>query len=189
VTLEESFKHPPTFVTDRLLIRPIEDDDAGAIFEFKSDPDVTVPYGQEPKSLEETQRWVKNRINGYRKHESVYWVITLKPESKVIGSCCFWNFDLDFSCAELGYELHREHQGKGIMTEAITPVLAYGFKEMGFHRIEACPYSNNEPSRKLLIKLGFKYEGNLRQRHKFRGTYLDQHYYAVLHDEWKASRK
>ena len=42
----------------------------------------------------------------------------------------------------------------------------------------------NEQSKGLLLKLGFTYEGNLRQRYFFRGRFEDEHYFGLLKDEW-----
>jgi RimJ/RimL family protein N-acetyltransferase len=70
------------------------------------------------------------------------------------------------------------------MTEALTAILTYGFNRLGLHRIEACPLDNNTHSKALLVKLGFKLEGTLRQRHFFRDHYEDQLYYGLLSEEW-----
>jgi ribosomal-protein-alanine N-acetyltransferase len=185
----EAFTQLPTFMTDRLRIRPLEEADAEAIFTFKGDPNVTERYGQEPhQSLDETRQWIENRLVGYQKHDSMFWVFTFKDDSTAIGSCCFWNFDHDSHSAELGYELHPAQWHKGMMTEALRPVMDYGFDEMELHRIEACPMSDNTPSRDLLLKLGFKYEGNHRQRHLFRGRFLDLLYYSILREEWESTQ-
>jgi RimJ/RimL family protein N-acetyltransferase len=56
---------------------------------------------------------------------------------------------------------------------------------MGLHRIEACPLAFNTPSINLLRKLGFTYEGTLRQRHFFRGEYHDMLYFGLLAEEWR----
>ena len=60
------------------------------------------------------------------------------------------------------------------MVEAISAVVAWGFNELGLHRIEANPFAGNIPSRSLLLKLGFSYEGNLRERVYFRDHFEDQ---------------
>lgn len=70
------------------------------------------------------------------------------------------------------------------MTEAMSAVLTCGFTELGFHRIEADIDPLNTYSKGLLLKLGFTYEGNLRQRFFFRGQFEDEHYYGLLKDEW-----
>jgi [ribosomal protein S5]-alanine N-acetyltransferase len=158
--------------------------DAEAIHAIKGDDGVTKRYGQEPhRSLDETRRWVKDRV-AESQRDSIFWVFVPKEDSRAIGSCCFWNFDRGFKCAELGYELRPDHWGRGIMSEALPPVLTYGFDKLRLHRIEACPFADNEASRNLLLRLGFKYEGSLRERHRFRGRYLDLTYYGLLKDEW-----
>jgi len=70
------------------------------------------------------------------------------------------------------------------MTEALAPVLKYGLDGMRLNRIEACPLAENAASISLLLRLGFKYEGNLRQRVFFRGRFIDQYYYGLLKSEW-----
>jgi len=133
--LEREFAHPPRFTTHRLRIRPMKFTDAKAIFEFKSNEAVTKHYGQEPKSLEETRTWVRHRLAGPRRRGSIFWVFTLKRDDTAIGSFCFWNFDPSFRTAEIGYELHPAHWGKGLMAEAIPPILDYGFSRLGLHRV------------------------------------------------------
>lgn len=63
-------------------------------------------------------------------------------------------------------------------------ILTYGFAELGLHRIEANVGADNTSSEGLLRKLGFIYEGNLRQRYYFHGQFEDQHCYGLLKDEW-----
>lgn len=64
-------------------------------------------------------------------------------------------------------------------------VIRYGFSEMHLNRIEACPFSANAPSMRLLDRLGFRLEGNLRQRTFFREKYYDQLYFGLLKGEWE----
>jgi ribosomal-protein-alanine N-acetyltransferase len=171
--------------TDRLLLREVQERDAETLFRIKSNADVTSRYGQEPhRSIDDTRAWVQRIQGGYQRREAIYWCITLKNEDAAIGACTFWNFDASFHCAELGYELHPSYWHVGIMTEALSTIISYGFSELGFHRIEACPLAENKPSKELLLKLGFKYEGTLRQRHFFRGHYKDQLYFGLLREEW-----
>jgi len=183
--IEEAFARLPSFDTERLLVRPLDVSDVDAIFTIKSDPKVTEAYGTEPhKSIRETQEWVADRLNPSGKRDSLFWVFVPKGEERAIGSCCYWHFDLRSRCAELGYELHRSHWGKGIMIEALPPVLTYGFDGVRLKRVEACPLAENAASNALLLKLGFKREGNLRQPVYFRNRLFDQYYYTLPKSEW-----
>jgi len=185
MSIEEAFAHLPSFNTERLRLRPLKVSDVGEMFAIKSDPRVTGAYGIEPhRSIEETQKWVEGLLNGSGQRDWLSWVLVPKGEERAIGSCCYWHFDLGSKCAELGYELHRSYWGKGIMTEALAPVLAYGLDGMRLNRVEACPLDENAASKALLLKLGFKHEGSLRQRVFFRGRFVDQCYYSLLKSEW-----
>jgi len=70
------------------------------------------------------------------------------------------------------------------MTETVSAVVTYGFTVLELHRIEASPLARNTSSRKLLLKLGFVCEGNLRERLLFRNRLEDEHSFGLLKDEW-----
>ncbi len=74
------------------------------------------------------------------------------------------------------------------MAEALSAILSYGFDFLGLHRVEAIIDMANERSRGLSLKLGFSYEGTLRQRYFFRDQFEDEHYFGLLRDEWHGPR-
>lgn len=59
----------------------------------------------------------------------------------------------------LGYWIGRPYAGQGLMTEAAGLACDFAFKTLGLHRIEASCLPQNEPSKKLLRRLGFTEEG------------------------------
>ena len=188
MTIDAAFTHFPSLTTARLHLRQIQPADAAALFAVKSDLEVTSSYGQEPhQSVDDTLGWIQRLQASYERREDFAWGITLKGEDVVIGACTLWNFDSSLRCAEIGYELHPAYQGQGIMAGAVSAILTYGFGALGLHRIEANPLAGNPASRSLLLKLGFTYEGTLRQRHFFRGQFEDQLYFGLLKEEWPKS--
>lgn len=190
MTVEAVFTRFPTLATARLNLRPVQPADAEAIFAFKSDLEVTRHYGQEPhRSLSDTQAWIERLRASYEQRDALAWCLALKTGDPVlsaaaIGVCLFWNFEPGFHCAEIGYELNPAYGRQGLMAEALAAVIACGFNELGLHRIEANPLAENTASQKLLLKLGFAYEGNLRQRCFFRGQFMDQLYFGLLRADW-----
>src|SRR5689334_10370440 len=169
MTIDAVFTHFPILTTDRLILREVRPTDAEALFAIKSDPQVTAAYGQEPhQTLDETHTLLQQIQDLYNRRRAMLWGITLKGEDIVIGSCTFWNFSPDLRCAETGYELHRAYWRQGITAEAVSAVLTLGFTELELHRIEAVVDASNAPSRNLLLKLGFTFEGSLRERAFFR---------------------
>ncbi len=78
------------------------------------------------------------------------WAISYKDTEKALGTICLWNFNKDQTIAELGYDLATEHQGKGIMSEAVKAVIAYGFDTLELNKIEAFTHFENTASIHLL---------------------------------------
>jgi ribosomal-protein-alanine N-acetyltransferase len=188
MTIDAAFTHFPALTTNRLHLRQIRPTDAEALFAIMSDQEVMEFYGQEPhQSIDDTRALIQRLQDLYDRRETIFWGITLKGEDTVIGSCTFFHFGPDFHYAETGYDLHRAYWRQGIMTEAMSAILTYGFTELGLHRIEADVAPENTRSKSLLLKLGFTYEGNLRQRYFFRGQFEDEHYFGLLKDEWLKS--
>ena len=185
MTFDEAFSYFPTLTTNRLFLRSIMPGDAEALFAIRSDVEAMKYFGQEPyESLDETKDVIRRMEERYTRKEALRWGITLQGEDRLIGSCTLFHFDEGFDRAETGYELNRAFWGKGIMTEAMSAILTFGFSELGLHRVEAVIDIANERSKNLLLKLGFTYEGNLRQRFPFRGNFEDEHYFGLLKDEW-----
>ncbi len=59
----------------------------------------------------------------------------------------------------LGYWMGARHAGKGHMSEAVRGALRFAFQDLALHRVEAACLPNNEPSRRLLERVGFRHEG------------------------------
>lgn len=82
----------------------------------------------------------------------------------------------------LGYSLDKDEQGKGYMTESVKLILDYVFKEYGLHRIEASALVDNEKSKRVLIKCGFKLIGVNEKYLLINGKWQDHLNYYVLSD-------
>jgi [ribosomal protein S5]-alanine N-acetyltransferase len=188
MSIDTAFTQFPSLATERLLLRQIRPDDAEALFAILSDRQVTEFYGSEPhQTLADTQALIAKIQTRYDQRAALRWGITLKGEDRLLGSCGFHHFDASYHRAETGYELERVSWRRGIMSEAVAAILAYGFTELGLGRIEAIIDIANQGSKGLLLKLGFTYEGNLRQRYPIGERFEDEHYFGLLKNEWLAA--
>jgi ribosomal-protein-alanine N-acetyltransferase len=78
----------------------------------------------------------------------------------VIGTCNYTNIVRGpFQACHLGYQIARDHEGRGLMREALAALNAFAFDAMGLHRIMANFIPANERSGALLQRLGFEREG------------------------------
>ncbi len=83
----------------------------------------------------------------------------------------------------LGYWMGQRHAGKGHMTEAVRGALDFAFSELALHRVEAACLPHNEPSRRLLERVGFKHEGEARGYLRINGVWADHLLYGILASE------
>lgn len=80
----------------------------------------------------------------------------------------------------LGYWMGQRHAGKGHMTEAVRGALRFAFNDLALHRVEAACLPENEPSKRLLERVGFQREGMARAYLRINGSWSDHLLYAAL---------
>lgn len=92
--------------------------------------------------------------------------------------------------AELGWCLDPSHEGLGFATEAVTALIRICFTELELRRVIANCFASNEPSWRLMERVGMR-----RELHEIRGSlhrsgeWLDGFSYALLQDEWESSER
>lgn len=107
-----------------------------------------------------------------------YLAVVLPANDRVIG---FARLALGgVKAAKLGYAIHADHWGHGYATEAARTLTAYGFDHLGLHRITAAVGPDNEPSKRVLKRLGFTHEGRLRDHVWTNGAWRDSLLYSLL---------
>jgi [ribosomal protein S5]-alanine N-acetyltransferase len=80
----------------------------------------------------------------------------------------------------MGYWIGEPHAGQGWMSRAVRAVSTHAFEELRLRRIEAACLPVNEPSRRLLERIGFQREGYARQYLCINGGWEDHLLYALL---------
>jgi len=172
----------PELKTARLLLRRLERADANEMFFLRSDENVLRYLGKEPaKTIEEAEEFIRKINKNIDENESILWGITLLSDPEVIiGTICLWNFQKEHYRVEIGYILHPDHWGKGIMKEAIKAVVDFGFNSLGLHSMEALLSPENIASSAVLESNGFVKEGHLKESFYFNGQFSDTAIYSRL---------
>ena len=86
--------------------------------------------------------------------------------------------------ASLGYWIGERHARQGYMTEGVLAVLAFAFRHLGLHRVEAVCLPANEASRRLLAVTGFTEEGRARAYLRIDGEWRDHVTYGILRGDF-----
>lgn len=184
--IHDAFTQFPIITTERLRLREPRAMDREAIYDMWSDPHVTLylPHLAHHR-LEDTDIQLHDYAYRYRRHLAITWAITFKDrEDELLGTCSFHHFGANHRRAETGYALRTQFWRQGITYEAMLAILNYGFGDLDLQRIEALIDDANTASKNLLLKLGFTYEGCLRERALIGDTLKDEHYYSILKREW-----
>ena len=174
----------PRIETGRLILRQATLEDAEAIFEVFSDPQVTQFHVLDTfTELEQAIAVIERRTAGFKSDCGIRWGITLKQDNRLIGSCGF-SWARDLNAAEIGYELASAFWQQGIMTEALLAALHYGFVSEALQFVIAEIMIENTASRRLLEKLGFEGQGVLKERGFWKGQHHDLEQFKLTRNKF-----
>lgn len=171
----------PELRTPRLLLRQIMETDAAALFSLRSDERV-MRYFDAPmmQSEEEACAFLAKSQASFEEGGGILWAISLLEDAAMIGTITIWRIDKTHFRGEMGYLLHPDFQGKGLMSEAMQAVLRYGYDTLNLHSMEANVNPNNQASITLLERNGFVREAYFRENYFFNGKFLDTAVYSRL---------
>ncbi|MEJ7602616.1 MAG: GNAT family protein [Kofleriaceae bacterium] len=174
-------------VTERLVLRALDPEDAGAVARGAGDRRVAryliaVPS---PYPIALARAWVSARARWWHEGRGVTFAITRRDENELLGSVSLRRYARDRR-AELGYWLSTAAWGQGYASEATRATVMFGFQELGLARIYAQVLAGNGASMRVLEKLGMVNEGTKRQHIK-KGRHLhDIVLFGLLRAEWTA---
>lgn len=173
----------PVLQSERLVLRGFDPSDAVDVYEYAQSEKVGPMAGWAPhKSLEDSRAVVDNFIRS-----DEVWAIVSKKTGRVIGSLGLHKRGTCTSegSRELGYALGESHWGNGYATEACRIALDYAFTQLNCRVVRVGHFPFNQKSRRLIKKLGFVYEGSLRQVVQLPdGSWTDELMYSLLRDEY-----
>jgi RimJ/RimL family protein N-acetyltransferase len=174
--------------TDRLVLRAHRTADLDDLAVFHGDPDVVrhVPWPvRDRAATEEALRVKLTQTELVAPGQWLVLAVELRSTGAVIGEVLLkWASDRQ---GEVGFALARDAQGHGYAAEAATAILRLGFDDLGFHRITAVVIDGNEPSARLLRRLGFREEARFVDGVHFKGAWATQLVFAMLEDEWRGT--
>ncbi len=184
--LNINFNPFPVINSKKLLLRQVDKSDVNEIFFLRSDERVMRYLDKAPaESLDDAYEFIKKISELENSADAVTWAITLTRNSKLIGTICLWNIQKEHYRAEIGYNLHPDYWGKGIMNEAVLEVINYGFNVMKLHSIEANVNPGNAASIKLLERNNFTREAYFKENYYYNGNFLDSAIYSLLVSDYK----
>ena len=130
----------------------------------------------------------RRRIKRYQKEtrlDSAYVFFVLRQsDDALLGGCTLSNVRRGVTqCCTMGYWIGAKFARQGYMTNAVKALVPFVFKTLGLHRIEAACLVDNEASKNLLARTGFRQEGLARRYLLINGAWADHLLFALLKEE------
>lgn len=142
--------------TERLILRPWDDEDLKPFADLNADPRVREFFPGILK-IEESNAHVKLFSEHIKKYGFGFWAVSLTETNEFIGFIGLQNvtFEAPFTPAvEIGWRLSYKHWGKGYATEGARAALSYGFEELKLAEIVSFTPVQNSRSRHVMEKIG-----------------------------------
>lgn len=176
----------PTLTAKRVGLRRLRDQDVPSLFAIFGDREVTRYWGHPMLAdLHAATRLLADIHRKSAEQRLFQWGVALHDTDVVVGTCTLTSLDIANRRAELGFALARIYWGKGYMSEALSTLLVFAFREMQLHRVWADTDPRNGPSIRLLERLGFRREGLLREHYLVQGEPQHAIEYGLLWTDWQ----
>jgi len=173
--------------SNRIFLREWKDEDVEDLVEGLNNINVAKWMANVPFPYTETDArdFIKSAKNT-DENVKIPLAIVLKENNKVIGGTEITNINRKDGIAGGGIWLNENYQRNGYGIEAFSCRIKYCFEVLGLRRIENGYFPNNEKSRKMQLKLGYKDEGIRRKRFLCLATneYVDECVTGLLKEEF-----
>jgi [ribosomal protein S5]-alanine N-acetyltransferase len=181
-------KQLPVLSGQQVALRELRTSDAQSLFALLTTQEVSRFISPPPSTVEGFERFIAWTHRQRTAGTYACFAVTLKGYDTAIGIFQVRETEPGFGTAEWGFAIGSAFWGTGVFNEGAELVLEFAFETIGVHRLEARAAIRNGRGNGALQKLGAVQEGVLRKSFLKNGEYLDQALYAMVEDDWRASR-
>ncbi len=174
---------PLRLTSQRLEFRAPTSDDATfmnpAILASMESLSPWMSWAVTPPSMDETRLYCRRALLEWHDRETLDYRLFLGED--FVGNCAIHSINWDVPAAQLGYWLHQNFQGRGLMNEAVARLTQLAFDEMKLVRLEIRCNARNLASAGVASRAGFEREAHLRKSYRSKdGTLNDALIFARI---------
>ena len=167
-----------------IALRPIEARDLDKLNAWQNDPETRdlIMGFRGPVRLESTEDWIRNMTDQNLKTRAIF---AIRRRGEIAGIAQLQMIDWVLRTAMMGvYVGDRERAAAASARSPSRLILDYGFRALDLHRIGLEVLTSNERAKGLYERLGFAFEGAMRQAYQRGGRREDVEFWGLLQDEW-----
>ncbi|MER5623443.1 GNAT family protein [Streptosporangium sp. NPDC002544] len=174
----------------RLRLREVTIADVDALHAVYGDPTATEHLPFDPRTREEVEESIIEAMKSSETEPRRLYVLAV---TDLDGCEAFGVARLHIEAdhphsAEIGLGLRPDHWGRGIGTDLIRLILAFGFRDLRLHRIWGARSPANTAAQLAMLVAGMVEEGRIRHHVRARGAWRDSIVHSALEDEWEGHR-
>ena len=178
----------PVLTGRQVRLRELRASDAPALFALLTTDEVARFISPPPTTIEGFERFIAWTLRQRSAGTYACFAVTVAGQDTAVGIFQVRETEPGFGTAEWGFAIGSPFWGMGLFQEGAELVLQFVFETLGAHRLEARAALRNGRGNGALRKIGAVQEGVLRRSFLRNGEYLDQALYAIVDDDWRASR-
>lgn len=168
-------------------LRPFDEADAEALFAVvdanRAHVGRCLAFVASTREATHSLEWIRGTHKQLADKRGVQLAIV--DAEAIVGVVGIWAID-DARSATVGYWIAEDRQGRGIVSEALSALIAHTFQSLAVHRLELRAAVDNERSKAVAHRLGFTLEGILREAERRGDEYVDVAVYSLLSGERRA---
>jgi RimJ/RimL family protein N-acetyltransferase len=147
----------PTLTTERLTLRPFQEDDLDPLFAIMSTPEVRASlHVQDGFSVGDAWRTLSAFAGLWELKGLGQWALVERLTGRFVGRAgLYWRLEPDWPGVEVGWMLDPACWGAGYATEAGTRAVRYGFEELGEGVLFSVILPENTRSQAVARRLGY----------------------------------
>lgn len=176
---------PELIESSRISLKKQEMENASLMFQYvdrdRERLQRFLPWTDYVKTVKDEEEFIEKCLKEWDDHEAAAYALFKGDD--YMGNITAFDMDWEHESCEIGYWILGEYEGKGFMSEAVSLLESVLF-EAGFHRIIIRCDPQNNRSKNIPKKLGYKYEGTLRDCHKEKLGYKSLEVYSRLSSDW-----
>ena len=143
-----------------------------------------LPWLDRTQSPADTRTFIEGTLRQSENNQGFQAAVFI--DGRIAGVVGYHRIDWENRQTSLGYWLAESHQGRGLMTASCQALIDHGFAALNLHRISISCAPGNLRSRAIPPRLGFVYEGLMRDAEWLYNHYVDHEIYSQLQSEWQS---